>query len=73
MLEELEIIEILEILEILELLDNLKIPIIWARRISWGGWPSLPLEEGGDDFSLFYEEGQGDEDAHEEHIARGES
>ena len=65
MLEDLEILEILENLEILEILDNL------GSRHSWGCW--LPLEEGAYDFALLYEEGQGDEHAHEEHIARGES
>ena len=67
MLEELEILEILELLDNLEIPDNLGAPHFLGRL------PSLPLEEGADDFSLFYEEGQGDEDAHEEHIARGES
>ena len=67
MLENLENLENLEILEILEIPDNL------GSRHSWGGWPLLPLEEGAYDFSLLYEEGEGDEDAHEEHIAGSES
>ena len=70
MLEELEDLENLEILEILE---NLEILVNLGSRPFFGRLATLPLEEGAYDFSLLYEEGEGDEDTHEEHIARGES